>query len=64
MKPGLLKLCLLATLCLSLPATAGPATKRRAWITIGDAAFRQIQETIASDIVSIESRQLDGGGRC
>ena len=41
MKPGLLTLCLLATLCFSVAATAGPAAKRRAWITIGDAAFRQ-----------------------
>lgn len=57
MKSGLPKLCLLLVLCLSLAASAGSSTKRRAWITIGDAAYRQVK-TIAPDAVSIDSRQL------
>lgn len=57
MKSGLPKLCLLFALCLSLAASAGPSMKRRAWITIGDAAYRQVK-TIAPDAVSIDSRQL------
>lgn len=57
MKSGLPKLCLFFILCLSLAASAGPSTKRRAWITIGDAAYRQVK-TIAPDAVSIDSRQL------
>jgi leucyl aminopeptidase len=57
MKSGLPKLCLLFALCLSLAASAGPSTKRRAWITIGDAAYRQVKTT-APDAVSIDSRQL------
>jgi leucyl aminopeptidase len=61
MRSGLLKLCLFSTLCLSLAATAGSSTKRRAWITIGDAAFRQIQ-TVAPDLVSIASRQVVAAG--
>jgi bacterial leucyl aminopeptidase len=57
MKSGLPKLCLLFALCLSLAVSAGPSTKRRAWITIGDAAYRQVK-TIAPDAVSVDSRQL------
>lgn len=61
MTSGLLKLCLLSTLCLSLAATAGSSTRKRAWITMGDAAFRQTK-TAAPDMVSIDSRQLRVGG--
>lgn len=57
MRPGLLKLCLFSVLCLSLAATAGSTKKRRAWITIGDAAFRKVQ-TVAPEAVSIGSRQV------
>lgn len=60
MRASLLKLCLLSSLCLSLAATAGSSTKRRAWITIGDAAFRQVK-TVAPDLVSIDSRQKRSG---
>jgi leucyl aminopeptidase len=61
MRSGLLKLCLFSALCLSVGATAGSSTKRRAWITIGDAAFRQIR-TLAPDVVSIGSRQVVAAG--
>ena len=57
MKPGLLKLCLLSTLCLGVAAAASPSAKKRAWITVGDAAFQQIK-TVAPDVVSIDSRQV------
>lgn len=57
MRPGLLKLCLFSVLSLSLAATAGSTKKRRAWITIGDAAFRKVQ-TVAPEAVSIGSRQV------
>ncbi len=61
MPSRLLKCCVLSTLCLSIAATAGPPSKRRAWITIGDAAFRQIQ-AFAPDIISIGSRQFGVAG--
>lgn len=54
---GLPKLCLLFALSLSLAASAGSSIKRRAWITIGDAAYRQVK-TVTPDAVSIDSRQL------
>jgi len=60
MRTRLLQLCLLSALCLGLASTASAASKRRAWITIGDAAFRQIR-TLAPDVVSIGSRQLRVG---
>ena len=61
MTPRLLKLWLCSAVCLSLAASAGPPAKRRAWITISDAAFRLIQ-TVAPDIVSIASRQVGAAG--
>ena len=61
MTPRLLTLCLLSTLCLSVPATADHSTKRRVWMTIGDAAFRQAR-AVAPKLVSIESRQLGVAG--
>lgn len=61
MRSGLPKLCLLFALCLSLAASAGSSAKRRAWITVGDAAFRQIR-TIAPDVVSIDRRQFRVAG--
>jgi leucyl aminopeptidase len=57
MTSGLLKLCLFSTLCLSLAASAGSPARKRAWITIGDAAFRQIK-TVAPELTSIDSRQV------
>lgn len=57
MKSGLPKLCLLSALCLSLAASAGSSVKRRVWITMGDAAYREVK-TIAPDAVAIDSRQL------
>ncbi len=61
MKSGLLKLCLMSTLCLSLAAHAGAPARKRAWITIGDAAFRQIK-TVAPELASIDSRQISVEG--
>lgn len=57
MKPGLRELCLLSAVCVSISAYAGPSMKRRAWMTIGDAAYRQVA-SISPAIVSIESREL------
>ncbi|NNG25879.1 M20/M25/M40 family metallo-hydrolase [Telluria aromaticivorans] len=57
---GLLKLCLFLTLFSHLGAAAGPPAKKRAWITIGDAAFRQAK-SFAPDMVSIATRQLSSG---
>lgn len=57
MKSGLPKLCLLFALGLSLAASAGSSPKRRAWITIGDTAYRQVK-VVAPNAVSIDSRQL------
>lgn len=53
---GLLKFCLLSAVCVSLTANAGPSVKRKAWITIGDAAYRQIA-SLSPTIVLIESRE-------
>ncbi|QOY94323.1 M20/M25/M40 family metallo-hydrolase [Massilia sp. UMI-21] len=62
MRSRLLKPCLFASLCLSLAAAAGASAGNKAWMTMGDAAFRQAK-TAAPELVSIESRQLqvDGG---
>jgi leucyl aminopeptidase len=57
MKPGLLKFCVLSTFFLSASASAALSMNGRVWITIGDAAFRQIKR-IAPDIVSVDNRQL------
>ena len=58
MKFVLLKLCLLSTICLGVSgATTVPAAKKKTWITIGDAAFRQAK-TVAPDAISIRHRQM------
>jgi leucyl aminopeptidase len=49
-------------LALGLSASTSSAAEKKAWITIGDAAFRQVRQLIPG-IVSIESRQLAGGGQ-
>lgn len=61
MRSRLLRFCLLSTLCLGLAANAGSPAKRRAWITVGEAAFRQVQ-TVAPGAVSIASRELRTAG--
>jgi leucyl aminopeptidase len=69
MTSSLLKLCLFGSLCVSLAATAeastnsstNSSTKKRAWITVGDAAFRQVK-AIAPGATSIDSRQLRVAG--
>lgn len=60
MGSGLLKLCVFATVCLSLAANAGPSPRKKAWITMGDAAFRQAK-AVAPELVSVERRQLRVG---
>ena len=61
MKPGFLTFCLLSAVCVSVAAHANQSVKRRAWITIGDAAYRQIA-SISPTIVSVESRDLGVAG--
>lgn len=46
--------------CLHVPASS--ASEKKAWITIGDAAFRHVRQ-LAPGLVSLESRQLAGGGQ-
>jgi leucyl aminopeptidase len=61
MTSGLLKFCLLPALCFSIAASASPPGKRKAWITIGDAAFQQIK-TVAPGLVSLDSRRVSAAG--
>lgn len=61
MKTTLLMFCLLSAVWVCVAAHASPSVKRRAWITIGDAAYRQIA-SISPTIVSIESRELGVAG--
>ncbi len=54
---------LVGLVALSVFAAHGPAASasdKKAWITIGDTAFRQVHQLIPG-IVAIESRQLAGG---
>jgi leucyl aminopeptidase len=52
---------LMAVLTLSQLPAASSASDKKAWITIGDAAFRQMRR-LAPDAVSIESRRLASDG--
>jgi leucyl aminopeptidase len=56
---------LMAALALGLfsssASSASSTMDENAWITIGDAAFRQVRQFVP-DVVSIESRRLAGGG--
>ncbi|MGZ5178807.1 MAG: M20/M25/M40 family metallo-hydrolase, partial [Burkholderiales bacterium] len=52
---------LATALAFGLHAPASSAADKKAWITIGDAAFRQVRQLVP-DIASVESRQLAGGG--
>lgn len=61
MNSGLLRLCLFSLLCVGVTATNVPSTKKRAWMTIGDAAFRQVK-AVAPELASIDSRQLRVAG--
>lgn len=61
MNSGLLRLCLFSLLCVGVTATTVPSTKKRTWMTIGDAAFRQVQ-AVAPELASIDSRQLRVAG--
>lgn len=61
MNSGLLRLCLFSLLCVGVTATTVPSTKKRIWMTIGDAAFRQVQ-AVAPELASIDSRQLRVAG--
>jgi leucyl aminopeptidase len=60
MELRVMPLALMAGLCLSLHASAGPLAKKTAWMTIGDAAFQQVR-TVAPSMVSIASGELDTG---
>jgi leucyl aminopeptidase len=48
-------------LALGLQAPTSAASEKKAWITMGDAAFRQVRQLVPG-IVSAESRRLVGGG--
>jgi leucyl aminopeptidase len=61
MKIRVIQLCLAAALSFSLSSAAAPPAKRKAWITIGDAAFQQVKK-ITPNIVSIESRHVRAAG--
>jgi leucyl aminopeptidase len=53
---------LMTALALGAYAPASSATEKKAWITMGDAAFLQVRQLVPG-IASIESRQLAGGGQ-
>ncbi|SFD94985.1 M20/M25/M40 family metallo-hydrolase [Massilia yuzhufengensis] len=61
MKSPFLTLCVLSFLSLGIAASTGPTVKRKAWITIGDGALRQVKAA-APDIVVIDSRQFGVAG--
>jgi len=61
MRPGLFQLCLLSTLSVGIAMAAAAPAKRKAWITVGDAAYRHIQ-ALVPDAVSIDSRQFGVAG--
>lgn len=57
------RLCgLAAVLALSACLPTSFAADKKAWITIGDAAFRQVRQLVPG-IAPVESRQLAGGGQ-
>jgi leucyl aminopeptidase len=53
---------LMAVLLLGLPPFASSAPEKKAWITMGDAAFLQVRQLVPG-LASVESRQLAGGGQ-
>jgi leucyl aminopeptidase len=53
---------LMAALVFGAHTPACSAAEKKAWITIGDAAFGEVRRLVPG-IVSIESRQLAGGGQ-
>ncbi|MCC2975046.1 M20/M25/M40 family metallo-hydrolase [Massilia sp. IC2-476] len=61
MRSAALKVCLCSALCLSLAVADASPLKRRAWITVGEAAFQQMQ-SVAPDTVSIASREMGKAG--
>ncbi|MCC2958800.1 M20/M25/M40 family metallo-hydrolase [Massilia sp. IC2-477] len=61
MRSAALKVCLCSALCLSLAVADASPLKRRAWITVGEAAFQQMQ-SVAPDMVSIASREMGKAG--
>jgi leucyl aminopeptidase len=52
----------LAALAISFCSSASSAADKKAWITMGDAAFHQVRQLVPG-ITSIESRQLAHGGQ-
>jgi leucyl aminopeptidase len=61
MKIRAIQVCLAAALTFSLSSAAAPPAKKKAWITIGDAAFQQVKKT-SPHIVAIESRLVRTAG--
>jgi leucyl aminopeptidase len=53
---------LIAALALGLHTPASPAADKKVWITMGEAAFLQARQLVPG-IVSVESRQIAGGGQ-
>lgn len=61
MRPGLFQLCVLSTLCVGIAVAAAAPPKRKAWITVGDTAYRHIQAFVP-EATSIRSRQFGVAG--
>jgi leucyl aminopeptidase len=53
---------LMTVLVLGLHPASAPAADKKAWITVGDAAFHQVRQLVPG-LASVESRQLAGGGQ-
>jgi leucyl aminopeptidase len=52
----------MTVLALGLHPASSPAADKKAWITMGDAAFREVRQLVPG-VASIASRQLAGGGQ-
>jgi len=61
MRPGLFQLCVLSTLCVGIAVAPSAPPKRKAWITVGDTAYRHIQ-ALVPEATSIGSRQFGVAG--
>jgi leucyl aminopeptidase len=61
MNRNLVRLGLAAMLATGLTAAASPQAKRKAWITIGDAAFQQVRSLVPS-MLPVETRQVPIAG--
>lgn len=61
MKIRFIQLCLAAALVCAASSVAAPRVQKKAWITIGDAAFQQVKK-IRPGLVSIENRHIGTAG--